>query len=314
MHEHRCLIVEDEPDWQERFERACVQRQFTDEQIRVAPDKANALVQLDQWQPDIVILDLKVESREGQGDLHEKNGRDVLQRIHTLNREGPSRTVVLVVSGIIDDYERQKYEDDPCVVRAVNKEDVGDALPVLLKRAQRLALPMLREVKEHWPEAYPKVERFLKDTVTPKEALTDAYDIADAMLVNLGRGVMGAAYPIQSGKEDILFHRIEILRGHASKIDRGPYVGKASAEIWIEGIPYQHFHTIRNYCNCEGHYRKLTPSPQHRCPLDVSVPAEKQMFDKLENMDQVASILRPMIQDLLAWYLPWHKRQKKGKP
>lgn len=313
MHEHRCLIVEDEPEWQERFERACVQRQFADEQIRVVPDKAKALVLLDEWQPDIVILDLAIESREGQGDLHERNGRDVLQRIHALNREGPSRTVVLVVSGVIDDYDRQKYEDDPCVARAVNKEQVGDAIPVLLKRAQRLALPMLREVKEHWPEMYPKVERLLKDGVNPKEALSDAYDIADAMLVNLGRGVMGAAYPIQSGKDDGLFNRIEILRGPLTRIDGGLYLGKASPEVWIEGILYQHFHTIRNYCNCEGHFRKLTPSPQHRCPLDMSVAAEKQLFDKLESMDQVPFVLRPMVQELLAWYLPWHKRQKKGK-
>jgi CheY-like chemotaxis protein len=313
MHEHRCLIVEDEPEWQERFERACIQRSFTDEQIRVAGDKAKALVQLEEWLPDIVILDLAIESREGQGDVHERNGRDVLQRIHALNQEGPSRTVVLIVSGVIDDYDRQKYEDDSCVVRAVNKDDVGDALPVLLKRAQKLALPLLREVKAHWPEVFPKFERLMKDSVHPKQALSDAYDIADAMLINLGQGIMGAAYPIQSGRDDVLFYRIEILRGHLAKVERSPYVGKASTEVWIEGMPYQHLHTIRNYCNCEGHYRKLTPSGQHRCPLDVTVAAEKQIFDSLENMDQAANVLRPLIQDLLSWYLPWHKRQRKQK-
>jgi len=309
MNELKCLIVEDEPDWQERFQRACVQRGFRTEQLSVAPDKATAIVQVENSQPDIVILDLGIPSRADQGDIAERNGRDVLRRIHDSDRENLTRTVVLIVSGRIDDYSQQRYEEDPLVVRAVNKDDVADALPKLLKRAEKAALRTFRDLKNHWPEMLPKFERLMSESARPSEVLADAYAIANGILRDVGQTVMGAQYPIDIGDDD-MFARIHVLRGSSSKLDhRSPHHEKLSSEIWIDGIVYQHLETIRNYYNCHRHYGRLAPTASHRCLLDVNVPVERTYFDELENMARLPHILRPVVQDLLDWYLPWKRKQ-----
>lgn len=310
----RCLIVEDEADWQERFERACRQRGLKDDQIKVVPDKAKALVELDAWQPDIIVLDLGIPSRTNQGDVDLRHGRDFLKRVRELNREGTSRAVVLIVSGSIDDYSQQEYEEDQdLVVRAVHKKDVGEAVPELLKRAQKKALGVYRDLQNHWSEMLPRFEKLMKESTSPGDVLTEAYILANGMLQKLGEGLMGGSYPIPR-TEDNMFARIEVLRGGKSRLDqRSPYWGKLSAEIYIEGIVNEHFQLVRNYCNCRRHNPLLTPTPQHHSVLDVTNEEEKLVYNSLENMERVPLIVRPVIQDLLAWYLPWHKRQKKGK-
>jgi CheY-like chemotaxis protein len=312
MENLRCLIVEDEADWQERFQRACQQRGLKDDQIKVVPDKARAFVELDAWQPDIIVLDLGIPSRTDQGDVKLVHGRDVLKRVRELNRSGASRAVVLIVSGAIDDYSRQEYEEDQdLVVRAVHKKDVGDAVPELLKRAQKKALGVYRDLQNHWPEMLPRFEKLMKESTSPGDVLTEAYILANAMLQKLGDGLMGGSYPIPAA-DDNMFARIEVLRGNKSRLDhRSPYSGKESAKIYVDEIIYEHFQLIRNYCNCRRHIAGRATTLQHDSLLDVTRIEEKAISDALENMDRAPLILRPAIQDLLAWYLPWHKRQRK---
>jgi CheY-like chemotaxis protein len=315
MENLRCLIVEDEQDWQERFERACRQRNLKGDQVKVVPDKARALVELDAWQPDIIVLDLGIPSRSAQGDVHPSHGRDVLKRVRELNRHGSARAVVLIISGAIDDFSQEEYEDNQdLVVRAVHKKDVGDAIPELLKRAEKKALGVYRDLQNHWPEMLPRFERLMTESTSPGDALTEAYLIANGMLQQLGEGVMAAGYPIPAA-EDNMFARIEVLRGQKSRLDqRSPCGGKESAEIYLDGIIYEHFQLIRNYANCRRHNSQLAPTPKHCSLLDCSKTEEKAVFDRLESMERTPLILRPVVQDLLAWYLPWHKRQRKGKP
>ena len=309
MNELKCLIVEDEPDWQERFQRACVLQGFRMEQLTIAADKARAIVHIEAEQPDIVILDLGIPSRSDQGDIDERNGRDVLQRVHESDRTNSTRTVVLIVSGRIDDYSQKRYEDDPLVVRAVNKDDIADALPKLVKRAEKLALRTFRDLKNHFPEILPAFDRLMSDSVRPSDAVADAYYIANAVLRDVGETVMGSTYPVNAGADE-MFVRIQVLRGGLSRLPAGStYHGKESPDIWLDGIVNQHFETIRNYCNCHRHNRDLVKTANHRCLLDINIPAEKTTLDELEKMERVALVLRPVVQDLLDWYLPWKRKR-----
>lgn len=302
----RCLIVEDEPDWQINFKRALLNRGFGVDNTKVAEDKARALVELESWAPDIVILDLSIESRQGSGDVNPSNGRAVLKRIGELNKQALFRIVVLVVSGTIDEYSQVEYESNPAVARAVNKEDVADALPGLVKKAQKLALPIHRTLKLHWPEHYSLFEKIMNEATPPGSVIQASYELSNLMLRNLGETILGNDYPMRPG-EDEMYQRIEILRGPEAKRDVKEQK-KVTDEIWLEGIIYQHFHTVRNYANCHRHSRLLVPTVKHRCPL--AEEKDRQTIDSLEDFERAPQILRPVMVDLLSWYLPWHTTSK----
>src|SRR4051812_41750972 len=87
MRSLRCLIVEDDGDWQRKFTAALLKRGFIVGDIRFVADKSQALVELEAWDPDLVILDLGIEAAKGRGDVHRRHGRDVLTHIGQLNRQ-----------------------------------------------------------------------------------------------------------------------------------------------------------------------------------------------------------------------------------
>jgi hypothetical protein len=163
----------------------------------------------------------------------------------------------------------------------------------------------------------PRFENLMKESASPGDVLSDAFVLANGMLLRLGEGLMGAGYPVPA-TDDNMFVRIELLRGEKSKLrridPRDPYFEKQSEKIYLDGIVFEHFQLVRNYCNCRRHVAGRALTPQHESVLDFTKPEEKAVFDRLESMERAPLILRPVIQDLLGWYLPWHKRQRKGKP
>lgn len=301
MRSLRCLIVEDDEAWQRSFIAALAKSGFTAPDIRIVADKAQALVELEAWDPDLVLLDLGIDAAKGRGDVHQRHGRQVLAHVGQQNRQRIFHIMVLVISGHIDEYEQQALQNDPCVVRAVNKADVSDALPKFIKRAQKCCLPVYRDLKNHWPSMYAKFEAIMNDSSSSADVLSNAYDIAKGSLENLGQTVMGANYPC-TPSEDIMFRSIEVLRGNDSKI-AGTTV---APECWIAGIVYEHFHTIRRYCNAYRHFKLLRPRADYRMPLDPKQDAD--IIASLENFDRVANLVRVAVTDILEWYLPWHVR------
>lgn len=310
----RVLIVEDEPKWAERFYLACRERKFEDENIVNVDDKVSALAQLDGWEPDMVLLDLSIPTTKTSGDANKRNGRDVLNRIRDINRSSLSRMAVLIISGqVSDDYEMGQYRTEPFVVDVYNKDSVTEVLPKLIRRAEKYAMPVYRDLKNHASELLPLFQTVMQEQSSAEQVLEAAHDLANRMLRTVGEAILGPNYPIPAGSDE-LFHRIEILRGAQSKLDsRSQYYGRQSAEIWVDGLPLQHLHTIRNYWNTYKHYRRMLYSTDHRCLLDINNAEEQHIFDALEQMGRAAEMIRPAVVDLLEWYLPWYKRQKVAR-
>ena len=303
MRSLRCLIVEDDTTWQRTFTSALVKRGFTAGDIRIVADKSQALVELEAWDPDLVILDLGIEAAKGRGDVDRRHGRGVLTQIGQLNRQRTFRIMVLVVSGQMDEYNEQEFENNPWVVRAVNKVDVSDALPNLIRRAQKQCLPVYRDLKNHWPETYGKFEKVMNEQTSSADVLFYAYDIAIGVLKNLGRIVMGADYPF-TPNYDNMSDSIEVLRGGDSKLDSARF--NVASECWIAGVIYEHFHTIRRYSNAYRHAKALQPPVGCRMPLDAQQDSE--IIASLENFDRAVHVVRAALIDILEWYLPWHIR------
>jgi CheY-like chemotaxis protein len=304
MRSLKCLVVEDDENWQRAFTSALVKRDFAIADIRIVADKALALVELDAWDPDLVILDLGIDAAKGRGDVHQRHGRHVLTHIGHLNRQRTFRMMVLVISGHVDEYDQQMFENDPCVVRAVNKADISDALPSFIKRAKKYCLPVYRDLKNHWPQMYGKFEKVMNDQTSSADALFAAYDIARDVLENLGQKIMGANYPC-TPTEDDFFNSIEVLRGNDNNISSRVTI-MVAPECWIAGIIHEHFHTIRRYCNSYRHAKKLKPGAAYKMPLDTQQDAE--IITSLENFERATHVVRAAVTDILEWYLPWHIR------
>ncbi len=305
MRSLKCLVIEDDPTWQRTFTAALVKRSFTAADIKIAADKSQALVDLETWDADLVILDLGIDAAKGKGDIHRRHGRDVLARIGELNRQRTFRMMVLVISGLMDEYDQQEFETSPWVVSAVNKADVTDALPNIIKRAQKQCLPVYRDLKNHWSQMYAKFEAVMNEQTSSANVLFLAYDIASGVLENLGHHLMGANYPLKPTDDD-LFLSIEVLRGTANKIDQRKQTVSVTPDCWIGGVIYEHFHTIRRYSNGFRHSKELAPGPGCKMPLDAQQDAD--VVASLENFERAAGLVRVATIDILEWYLPWHMR------
>lgn len=310
----RVLIVEDEQEHLERYNLACRERGFARDNIRTVSNKASALASLEGWEPDMVILDLGIPATATAGDPDKRYGRDVLLRIGEINRTSLARMAVMIISGrVADDYEEQQYRDLPFCVGVYNKDSVSDILPKLIKRAEKFAMPVYRELKVHAPgQMLALFERIMSEDSEPEQVLIAAHELANAITRNIGERILGAYYPL-SPASDHLYNRTELLRGAAAKLQNDYRLSdRATTENWVLGLPYQHLQAIRNYWNTYKHERRvfITGSEADRCLLDPDNAGDRAVIESLERMDRVPEIIRPIVVDLLEWYLPWARRQQ----
>lgn len=116
------LIVEDEAEISEVLRVYLEREQF---EVVCAPDGQQALVALEKWRPDLVLLDIRMPGQ---------NGLDVLQAIR-----GQSEIPVIMVTAMTDDVDKLlslRLGADDYVTKPFNPAEVVARVQAVLRRVQ----------------------------------------------------------------------------------------------------------------------------------------------------------------------------------
>ncbi len=265
---------------------------------------------------DLLFLDLNIPLNANDSKPTKDHGRTILDLIlNDLNRRGPHKMSVVIVSGEVNEnYERNLWLGNykAIVVGLAMKGQLTTALPEILNRYSED--PYTGEIRADWSAAEPYYQTLTDEEETAESRSLACLTLSCLLMRNIAQ--YEQKLPDQtglSGKQLSDLIREYLARNFNPIKAGGPSFCnlkflKGSAGDWVlRGYLIEHLYAINNFRNGIIHISDTGPfhdgAGHYGTWGDGKVPVER-----LENADRLCRILVMIVQDVLDWYLPWHRK------
>lgn len=311
------MVVEDEDAARDEVLDRLADHGFRRDNLLATPasyDDAQAAIAHDAHRLDVVFLDLNIPRNCTDAKPERGHGRGILEYIHRdLNTRPGVDIKVIVVSNedLLDGFSDKNLEDAfrDTLVGICPKIALATMLPSRLKRLRRD--PLLARIRRAQLSIVDEYLTLFDKQSGIEARLEAARRIAIRLVTNELDNHNGRLESCPKLRDDLfrlLRDQVEprfLLEGE----ERGKVKCSAiGVEQWgtflWRGAMMQHLYAINTYRNVFAH---LNEQP-YRVGGAESWSPDLGLTEKQEQGGNVGDVVALIVEDLLAWYLPWHEQ------
>lgn len=268
-----------------------------------------------KWEEvDVIFLDLNIPLDTNDSSPSKDHGLSLLNFItNDFNKRGQHKISVIIVSGEVHtSYEQKLLVNYSSVVLGLApKGQLTTTLPEILKHY--CEDPYTALLRSYWPAAEPIFQAIIDETKDADSRSLACQNLGRRLLANIAQYEQNL--PDQSaiaGRElkpllsDYLARNFK-PDPQNGRVQSAITLLKRPADTWVlRGYLTEYLWTINNFRNVVIHRGSI---PFHNGVGGYGIWAGFQAeVNRLETGQRMCQILVLMVQDLLDWYLPWHRK------